>query len=611
MIFNNIVIAIILFTVFATLYYLFKKDYSHEDDYIEDKHSLSYLINGIKDKLNELTDTSHVDLNLSKTAAKKDEVRKLQLIKAIRTCGYGDLNAKEFVKDYIKKLLQKEFNISEATVDQVIPFESADNLDVITKFDILLYLYKKKYGQDAFYHMINENKYSELKGDGSRDNEWHYEMTREEIEELYKKGAVPLDFLDKLEIITQRVYAGYLGNGVIDEIRDMRKLDGVSAGLSGLTNEYYNYIEEYLIEERESIGYYYNSIWIMFQGKTIHMSFLGFGTKAEMVRVAKKIYRYDEPGYLSEDKGYIINSMSDGSRIVVVRPKMSENWAFFIRKLNSIEDVSIEKLIIDKNAKLAIRIMSWLVKGCCTIAVTGKQFSGKTTLLKALIEFINSVFNVRIQEMIFELRAKENPRYRHRNILTLRDINSIDMQEVMDLFKKTDADSYIFGEIHSPSACAVVIQGSLSGTRQMMFSHHAKTTDSLVDSFKVSMLQTGVFSNELAAEEQVSRAINFDFHMTTTPDGHIYLERITEIIPDRDRSYPDNLRDCFKEFFRRMTNDKRYRTRDIVVFNKNTKEYELVGAPSKFTREKVFEFLSEGEMKDYESLFNGFKEEIA
>jgi pilus assembly protein CpaF len=609
--YNYFIIAVILFVVLATLYYLFKKDYEHHDEYSDDEYSLDYLKNGIKEKINELTDTSHVDLNLSKGAAKKEEARKLQLIRAIRTCGYGDLNAKEFVKDYIKKLLQKEFGITEVTADRVIPFEYADNLSKIDKFDIILYLYKKKYGLDALYHMITENRFNELKGTGSRDDEKHYEITRDDIEGLYHREVESLNFLDKLEIITQRVYAGYLGNGVIDEIRDMRKLDGVSAGLSGLTNEYYNYMEEYMLENRENIGYFYNSIWIMFQGKTIHLSFLGFGSKAEMIRVAKKIYRYDEPGYLSEDRGYIINSMSDGSRIVVVRPKVAENWAFFIRKLNSIENVSIENLITDINAELPIKIMNWFVRGCCTIAVTGKQFSGKTTLLKSLIEFINSVYNVRIQEMIFELRAKEIPRYKNRNFMTLRDTNSIGMQEVMDLFKKMDGDIYIFGEIHSPSACAVVIQGALAGTRQMMFSHHAKTSEALVDSFKVSMLQTGVFSNEMAAEEQVSRAINFDFHMMTSPTGHIYLERITEIIPDKDRPYPDNLRDCFKEYFIRMTNEKRYRTRDIVIYNKTKKEYELVGVPSQYTRDKLSEYLSEVEMKEYDSLFSGFKEEIA
>lgn len=609
MVANNIlIIGFIIAIILVVIYYIFKKDYDHEGFLEEEIYSIDFLKEKIKEKINELSDTSHIDMNLSKSAAQKEEARKLQLIKAVRNCGYGDLNAKEFVKDYIKNILQKDLNINEETVNYVIPFEHSNSLTVIDKFDILLYKNKKKHGLDAFYYLVVENGFDSLKGDGTRDDEYHYQISTEDIEELYLRSDTNLNFLDKLEILTQRIYSLYLGNGVIDEIRDMKRLDGISAGLSGLPRQYYNYLEEYMISNREHMDYFYNSIWCMFQGKTIRLEFLGFGSKAEMIRVAKKIYRYDDPGYLSENKGYIINSMSDGSRIVVVRPKVAENWAFFIRKLNSIEDVSIENLLTDKNAEVPIKLMSWLVKGCCTIAVTGKQFSGKTTLLKSLVEFISPQYNIRVQEMIFELHLKEIERYSRRNIMTLRDTPSVSGQSVLDLFKKMDGDIYIFGEVHSPEACSLVVQGALAGTRQLMFSHHAKTTEALVDSFKVALLQTGVFTSEMAAEEQVARAINYDFHMETTKDGHIYLEKITEILPDRGRAYPEDLEDCFREFFTRITNEKRYKSKDIVVFKDG--KYQLVGIPSKYTIDKLADYLDQSEVNEFKDFFASVKEEI-
>lgn len=606
---NLIIIGGVIYVLAVILYFIFKKEEASFEDETEDIYSVKYLIESIKDKMNELTNTSQISLNISRSAMRKEEVIKLQLIRAVRACSYGDMNSKQFIKDYIKKLIQRDFGITEENINRVIAFDQDAELKVTDKFDILLFLYKKEYGLNALYHMITENGFDRLKGNGTREDEYRYEVTDEEIDVLYAKKKMPLSFPDRLEIVTQRVYAGYLGNGVIDEIRDMKKLDGVSAGLSGLSRVYYNYLEEYMVTNRESLGYYYNSIWIMFQGKTIHLSFLGFGSAPEMIRVAKKIYRFDEPGYLSEDKGYIINTMSDGSRIVVVRPKVAENWAFFIRKLNSIEDIAIEKLITDKNADLAIKVMGWLVKGCCTIAVTGKQFSGKTTLLKALVEFINTLFNIRIQEMVFELYIKNIKNYRNRNVMTLRDTPTVGGQQVMDLFKKTDGDAYIFGEVHSPDACSLVVQGALSGTRQLIFSHHAKTTEALIDSFKVALLQTGVFSSEMAAEEQAARAINFDFHMNTTLDGHIYLERITEIMPDRGRPYPESMKDCLREFFTRITNEKRYRIKDIVVFRDG--EYVLTGVPSQCIRDRLSEFLPENEMLEYDTFFRSIKGESA
>jgi pilus assembly protein CpaF len=606
---NIIIIGIILFVLAVTVYFMFKNDFAQEEEE-EDVFSIDYLWMGVKERMNELTDTSFTDYNLSKDAAKKEEIKKLELIRALRTCGYGDLNAKNFVKDYVKRILQRDFDISESTINKVLAFADEPKLSSIDKFDILLYLYKKQYDLDAFYHMVIDNNFNQLKGTGMREDEYHYEISKEDIEELYKKTNIVLDYLDKLEIIAQRIYSRYQGNGIIDEIRDMKKLDGVSAGLSGVPNDYYNYMEEYLIENRDNIEYYYNSIWCMFQGKTIHLSVLGFGSEAEMMRIVKKIYRYDDPGYLSEDEGYIISSMSDGSRIVVIRPKVGENWAFFIRKLNSIEDISIESLLTDENAEKAIKIMGWIVKGCCNIAVTGKQFSGKTTILKALVEFINPQFNIGVQEMIFELHYKNIRRYRHRNIMTLRDTPSVPAQAVMDLFKKMDRDVYIFGEVHSPEAVSLVVQGSLAGTRQIMLSHHAKTTPYLIDSFKVALQIARLFPSEIkSAEEQVARSINFDFHMNTTIDGHIYLERITEIIPDAGNQYNTSLKESMLMFFAKMTDERRYKTRDIVVFKDG--RYNVVNMPSENTRVKIAEYLSKEQMKEYDGFFSGIGEEVA
>ena len=62
-----------------------------------------------------------------------------------------------------------------------------------------------------------------------------------------------------------------------------------------------------------------DSIWIFFQGKSIRLAFLSFGTESELKRVCQNIYKYNNPGQLSDTNGYKINEMKDGSRVVVVR----------------------------------------------------------------------------------------------------------------------------------------------------------------------------------------------------------------------------------------------------------------------------------------------------
>ena len=60
--------------------------------------------------------------------------------------------------------------------------------------------------------------------------------------------------------------------------------------------------------------------------------------------VCQNIYKYNNPGQLSDSNGYKINEMKDGSRVVVVRPTMSESWAFFVRKFD-VQRATLEQII--------------------------------------------------------------------------------------------------------------------------------------------------------------------------------------------------------------------------------------------------------------------------
>lgn len=115
---------------------------------------------------------------------------------------------------------------------------------------------------------------------------------------------------DKKKIVIQRLYSGYRGLGVIDELRDL-KIDGISGGVSGKEGQH-------------------NSVWLFYHGVMIHLAFLSFGSERELERVCMNIYRYGNPGQLSKAKGYIVNEMKDHSRVVVVRPPFSESFSFFV-----------------------------------------------------------------------------------------------------------------------------------------------------------------------------------------------------------------------------------------------------------------------------------------
>lgn len=286
--------------------------------------------------------------------------------------------------------------------------------------------------------------------------------------------------------------------------------------------EYLNNIEGYKIPRA------CDSVWIFFQGKSIRLEFLSFGTESELKRVCQNIYKYNNPGQLSDTNGFKINEMKDGSRVVVVRPSFAENWAFFVRKFD-VKKASLESLIINEGSKNAIDLIKYLVKGARIVSITGEQASGKTTMLMAMIENIYETMNIRVQETAFELHLRKI--YPTRNILTFRETESISGQMGLDVQKKTDGSVNIIGEVATDPVAAWMIQAAQVASQFTLFTHHAKTFPLLVQSLRNSLLKVGVFNDEKIAEEQVVSVLNFDIHLVKDFKGRRYIERITECIP--------------------------------------------------------------------------------
>ena len=203
-----------------------------------------------------------------------------------------------------------------------------------------------------------------------------YVITKEEIDDIFDKEAITLTFQDKLNIVVQRIYQHYKGYSSIDEIRDMN-IDGVSGGVSGLPESFLSQVAQTDGDYLEQIAEHKvpracDSIWIMFQGKSIRLAFLSFGKESELKRVCQNIYKYNNPGQLSDTNGFKINEMKDGSRVVVVRPSMSETWAFFVRKFD-VKRATLEQIITVPGKDNAIDLLKFLVKGARIISLTGEQ----------------------------------------------------------------------------------------------------------------------------------------------------------------------------------------------------------------------------------------------
>lgn len=545
---------------------------SSKELWMNEAHQYSFegIYDYVKASVQERTRTNLEGMGLSKEAYQRELYKRSELITSLRRCVFGSTKDKQFVKDVIYDILANSF-LDEDKIDAIIPFGSPSRMSTTDRFDILLYYYKKQHGSQALNQLINKYQLDSAKG---QEQTLRYEIDEDDINQIFAQEGILLNYPDKLSILTQRVYQRYKGFSVIDELRDMQ-IDGISGGVSGLVDNTENL--ETLMSQFKKVPYNYDSIWLFYQGKSIHLSFLSFGSINELRRVCQNIYRYNNSGMLSQSKGFKVNDMIDGSRVVVVRPDFSESWAFFIRKFN-LSHTKLEKLIADDNAQLPIEMIKYLAKGGRITAITGSQGSGKTTLLMAMVEAIYGTLTLRIQEMAFELHLRKL--YPTRNILSFKETQHISGQAGLDVQKKTDGSVNILGEVATDEVAAWMIQMAQVASLFTIFTHHAKTTRDLVLSLRNSLLKCDVFRNEEIAEEQVVNVVNFDIHLNRDFNGKRYVERITEIIPiEQVDDYPtafsdksgDDMQQAFMHtmthYFRRMTDKNKYQTRDILRFD--------------------------------------------
>ena len=582
---NILLVIVVLVAAIGTIvYYIKKKEKEPVEEEIvkEDKtYDLEQMQDFVKKRLDEITKVNLYDIGLSEEELKRRKNKKYELKKALKGCTYGDVNDKKYVKELIFDLLSQEYGINETNISKAIPFDVPSLLTAQDKFDILLYAYKKEFGYEALTELIKKYDLAVLKY-MEGDTKPSYVITAQEIEDIYEKENLQLSFSDKLSIVVQRIYQHYKGYSSIDEVRDMN-IDGVSGGVSGLPESFLSQVAQtsdtdYLTQISEHrVPRACDSIWIFFQGKSIRLAFLSFGTEAELKRVCQNIYKYNNPGQLSDTNGYKINEMKDGSRVVVVRPSFSETWAFFVRKFD-VKRATLEQLVRDPGKEEVIELLKFLVKGARITAITGEQGSGKTTLLMGMIENIYETMNIRVQETAFELHLGKI--YPTRNILTFRETDTISGQEGLDVQKKTDGSVNIIGEVATDPVASWMIQAAQVASKFTLFTHHAKTFPNLVTALRNSMLRTGVFKDEKTAEEQVVQVLNFDVHQVKDFRGKRYIERITECIPlENKNEYTfdhrnektlegkfDKFFDNATHYFAKVTDKQLYTYRNIVEF---------------------------------------------
>lgn len=612
---NILIMAFIIFVVIAYFAYLLLSQSKKEKLDDLSRYTIENLQVIVKDQIDQALRMNLRTLGLSEDDIIKQTKLKTRRIRDLESCSSGDLKAKNEIINYINDILQvnEDIPVNADTINRFIHFDDPTMLTVEQKFDILLYWYKKFYRYKAFKKLAEQFDWLVPRIDAQGE---YYDVDTQMVEEAYddvcrsygssdrksKVNSLNLNYMDKIMILSYEVYKNFKGLGVVDEIVDMN-IDGVNCGVNGTPFGLFELVDG----DHEGMQFTFNSVWVQLSGKYVHLSCLGFGRQEELVRVCKLIYKYKAPAQLSEAQGCVVTTRKDGSRLVTVRPPFSSSWAFVLRKPGSSLDLTITDAIKDQGADIVISAMACIIKSCRSVVVTGEQGSGKTTLLRLLVQFIRQTYTIRTQEMIFELFLNEI--YPARNIIAMKETDTIDCQAGVNYGKKMDGQVTILGEVAEAKLATLLIQLTQVASLQTMCTHHAKTTQDFVIAIRDNLVKTGDCPNVEIAELTVASTLNFDIHQVRTRTGDRYIERVTEIIPLAQDEMPTELEANTIEYHNRMVQPHCFITRDIVRYVKHpagseTKgHYELVNKISKEKQRAMSQFLSDEEKATFAGLF--------
>lgn len=559
--------------------------------------------------------------------------RRIRIEEAMTDCVYGIDQAKIIVKELITSILLELFPTQEALY-KVYPLDGYA-IEPLWQFEILMERLYPKYKKGALAYLIKKYKWDQVRYNIEDGTVPSYNVSVEDLQEAYDDEILePLTFREALSVVTTLIYQEYKGMGVVDTLRTM-DIDGFNIGASGSimsTN-----VNSDALEWTAS-----RSVWVYFQGKYIHFQFLNFGNEAEVRRVVQLIARYNNPGPLTEKRGYLVNTMYDKSRVLALRPLASEYWAVFVRKFvlssHTLEalidpvkrnpathepelDANGEEIHKYKNADLPQEMLKLLMRGQVTTGFTGRQGSGKTTMMVAAISQVDARFNIRVLEMAPEMYLREI--YPQRNILSVQETNTVSAAELQDALKKSDAALSIVGEVATDIIAARMIQMGQVASIFTIFSHHANRTVDLVHALTNSIVAaSGGSATPATVEPQVIDVIKVDVHLDYDVSGNRYIERITEIIrldsvPYPDREPNESLAEykirLDKEYYTRRTDRQSFTTRDVLVFNPHTFTYDVArdenGKPVFFSPEltkHIFSRLPADEVDKWKAWVNKY-----
>lgn len=445
-----------------------------------------------------------------------------QINSYIKGATNGKLEERAIFKNYIKTKLLTDINIYEyaneklsdypviqglelaqhkEVLNWIIHFDDPMQLTAQDKFEILLNHYKSinEQGYDESFKTF-KNKYSyvkELIAENGFKNTWN-EYTEDEIHYIYERENIQLDFKDKVDILTQRLYQEIYGLSVIDILAYS---DINEVGISNNGQYIYAWCDD-----------------------KIHLSFLSLSEDETRLIQDKAISFNDKVGQLDSDNTEVICYRADNARILALQQPYSSARNLSTRIFNK-QTAKFTDIVKSRKQQVLIQTMLKIGE---KFSLQGSLGAGKTTGMQTFLEVLDDSLHIGTVEDTFEQHNRL--KYPNKRIVEVQSTHNKHLLDaVMTLFRAS-VDIASLGEARDGEALFAYIQLAQAIGNSTLFTTHVASPEDSVPRFKNMLISTGKYFSEQAAVADIVNYINIICQHEIVDNKRV-ISQIVEIVP--------------------------------------------------------------------------------
>lgn len=252
-----------------------------------------------------------------------------------------------------------------------------------------------------------------------------------------------------------------------------------------------------------------------------------FESETETIDIIRRCLEFDQTNDISPTNPIVETKRMDGSRVTAVIPPVGMVPYLNIRKFDSFVPTTENYLKDEIVTPEMVEVLKLLVWGRANIIVIGEMGSGKTTVLKWLVDFMQPQLIVGLLETTFE--AFLHKLYPERMFVQLAEYKEFTMRRLFPVQLRQNIDVMMVGESRSYEI-SELLKSMTRGQSGSLGTGHSISPKQMISDFATMVLEGGSqISNLEALRHSIASSIDIVIQTRRLSSGRRVLSGIYEI----------------------------------------------------------------------------------